>query len=336
MSRAFHGLATGIGSLPFSDPQTAVDTVLTHCPELPFWPQLPKRHPHEGMLAQFMEGFPAGDGTGLEEFYAHIIDGDSGYFKVSEGYAAGLYAFKKTLHDNPALLHKIQSIKCHITGPFTTAAGINGPDGKPLLYDHAFFQAFVKGLAMKALWQVEFFREFGKPRIVFIDEPYLGCFGSAFTPLNREDALAGLGELTAAIASEEVLTGVHCCGNTDWSIFTETPRLDIINFDAYNYSENLLLYAAELKKFLGRGGILCWGIVPTQELPAGSTAQALAAKVSAGVDVLVKKGIDRQLVQRQMMISPACGLGTRTPEAAEEALRLLHETSLILQEASHG
>lgn len=52
------GLATGIGSLPHTDAEEAVDLVLKYCPQVPFWPQLPRRDAREGMIAQFSEGLP--------------------------------------------------------------------------------------------------------------------------------------------------------------------------------------------------------------------------------------------------------------------------------------
>jgi hypothetical protein len=123
----------------------------------------------------------------------------------------------------------------------------------------------------------------------FFDEPYLGCFGSAYTPINREDVVVGLTELTQEIKSDGVLTGIHCCGNTDWSIFTEIQSLDIISFDAFDFLERFLLYAENIREFLGRKGIICWGIVPTQNFSGKETPQLLTEKNYAGIDVLVKK-----------------------------------------------
>jgi len=331
MTRALRGLATGIGSLPFTDAGEAVEAVVRACPALPFWPQLPTRTPLEGMLAQFMQQLPA-TAEDLETFYEHLIAHDVGYFKITQDRAQGLYAFRDALRNNPAWLPPIQFLKCHITGPFTAAAGMKGQDGKAYLHDPTFLQALLKGLAMKALWQIDFLKEFKKPFIVFIDEPYLGCFGSAYTPLNREDAVAGLLELTGSLHSDTVLTGVHCCGNTDWSILTDVSTLDIINFDAFSFSEEFLLYAEDIKRFIARGGILCWGIVPTQEPLEGITALNLAGKIMAKVIRLERKGVDKRALLEQMLVSPACGLGTMAAADAHKTLQLLQETSRVLQE----
>ncbi len=46
------GAVTGIGSLPFTSPAEAVQAVAEHCPEVPFWPQLPQLSVEEGVIGQ--------------------------------------------------------------------------------------------------------------------------------------------------------------------------------------------------------------------------------------------------------------------------------------------
>ncbi len=43
------GIATLIGSLPLADHGAAIDLILKHTPEIPFWAQLPV-HKEEGMV----------------------------------------------------------------------------------------------------------------------------------------------------------------------------------------------------------------------------------------------------------------------------------------------
>ncbi len=330
------GLATGIGSLPHKDATSALDLIFKYIPRIPFWPQLPRRDARESMVAQFSENLagikftPKGllfkaDDKELETFYEHLISGDLDYFKISADFAAGLKAFYSRLKRED--LKKIEFIKCQVTGPFTFAAGINDENGVSLLHNSVYKQAILKGLAMKALWQLNLFRGFGKKIMLFFDEPYLGCFGSAFTPLNREDIIKDLGELTAQVKSEDVLIGIHCCGNTDWSMFTDIKTVDIINFDAFGFSERLLLYADNLKAFFKRQGMLCWGIVPTQEFKASVSSQALQQKISEAVTALVKKGLDKEMLLSNSFISPSCGLGSLNERQADGILALLFEMS---------
>jgi hypothetical protein len=343
--KGFKGLATGIGSLPHKEPEAALDLIFNYVPHIPFWPQLPRRDIREGMVAQFSENFPcfkvSRDGLffsafenkdkELEIFYERIISGDKDYFKISEDFALGLHKFYQRLESSS--LDDIEFIKCHITGPFTFAASVKDASGSALLHNPVFMQAILKGLIMKALWQIELFKNFGKRIIMFIDEPYLGCFGSAYTPINRENVVQGLRELTEGIKSEDVLLGVHCCGNTDWSIFTEVDTIDIINFDAFGFLDRVVLYADNLKDFLKRGGMLCWGIVPTQEFTDKETARSLVKNINGGIDMLTAKGVDKELLSDNLLLSPACGLGALDTGKSEKILRLLSEVSLSVRKS---
>ena len=78
--------------------------------------------------------------------------------------------------------------------------------------------------------------------LVVLDEPYLCSFGSAFVnvPRSRRDRGHRRGAVEA-IHKEGALAGLHCCGNTDWSLVLSTA-LDVINFDAYEYFQGLSLY----------------------------------------------------------------------------------------------
>ncbi|MDI6758268.1 MAG: hypothetical protein QMD94_01115 [Candidatus Omnitrophota bacterium] len=352
------GLSIGIGSLPHKEPQGALDLIFKYLPEIPFWPQLPKADICEGMVAQFSEGLPcvkegAWFNPGekekeLEVFYEKIIEQDVNYFKITEKFSRGIYAFYQRLKKTD--LKSIEFIKCQITGPFTFAASINDEEGRPLLHNPVFMQAIINILKMKALWQIELFKEFGKKIILFIDEPYLSSFGSAYTPLNRNNVVRDLTDLTESISGstslitsgstslttsrKDVLIGVHCCGNTDWPIFTDINSIDIINFDAFNFSDKFMLYANDIGAFLNKGGIICWGIIPTQEFSAKETAKSLLEKINFCIDALVKKGVDKSLLLEQLFVSPSCGLGSLCLEKAEKILSLLSETSSLIKRNS--
>jgi methionine synthase II (cobalamin-independent) len=336
------GLATGIGSLPLTNAETALDLILRYIPGAPFWPQLPKADAREGMLAQFCENLPglrldSGDPhfiaqdkeKELEIFYDRFIACDLEYFKISPDFARGLHAFYARL--NSLDLSAIEFIKCQVTGPFTFCSGITDSQGKAILHDEVLRQAMVKGLEMKALWQLEYFKKFGKKMIMFFDEPYLTGIGSAYTPVNRQEVIDIYSELTDSLKNQGCLTGIHCCGNTDWSMLTDTAGVDIINFDAFNFQERFVLYADNLNHFLKKGGIICWGIVPTQEFNVQLSPELLAQKIKSGLDILVKKGIDRQLLLERLLISPACGLGTLDVQKAEGILSLLNQTSQFIR-----
>jgi methionine synthase II (cobalamin-independent) len=334
-------MSLGIGSLPHHDVDLALDLIFRFFPQIPFWPQLPKRSAREGMVVQFSENLPylrlkhdkllfdpAYNEKELESFYEKVIAADSRYFSISKEFAPGLYRFCERL--KKADLSKIEFLKCHVTGPFTFAAAVNDERGASLLHDKIFFQAAVKALSLKALWQVELLRQFKKKIILFFDEPYLACFGSAYTPIDRQDITSALSELTGALKAKDLLIGVHCCGNTDWSMLAEIETVDMLSFDAFDFQERFILYSESLKAFLNRGGRICWGIVPASREAEGQTPAVLADKLRKGIDALVKKGISRELLTERLIISPACGLGTLDEASAEGIFKLLSDTASFL------
>lgn len=338
------GLATGLGSLPQKDGGRAVELVLEYFPNMPFWPQLPKRDIREGMINQYSEGFPflkmtpsglifcasEAEGSSMEEFYSRIIADDAQSFKISQDFAAGLYGFREALRS--INLYDLNFIKCQTTGPFTFAAGIHNDKGVELLHDKEIFQAIVKGLALKSVWQIDFFREFDKKTVLFIDEPYLSSFGSAYVALNKADVVGALTDFAGILKRQhDILLGVHCCGNTDWSMLTEIKGLDIINFDAFEFMEKFTLYGSDIKKFIDRGGLICWGIVPTQLYSAEVKPDLLIRKLKEGINALTKTGLGEDELWEKMLISPSCGMGTFTADKTEKILNLLKDTSLFLQ-----
>ena len=54
----FGCLPTAIGGMPHRYPSEACSIIMKYFPDIPFWPQLPKRSPKENMIIQFSEGFP--------------------------------------------------------------------------------------------------------------------------------------------------------------------------------------------------------------------------------------------------------------------------------------
>ena len=336
------GLATGIGSLPHIDADLALDLIFKYIPQIPFWPQLPKRNMRERMVAQFSQGLPCLrlDEKGLffdseileqemAQFYEHIVADDNEYFKIAPDFAAGLWQFLSRLEK--ANLNQIKFIKGQVTGPFTFAASINDNEGRAILYNSVLIQAVQEGLAMKARWQIDLFRRFSKPIIIFLDEPYLACFGSAFTPLNRQVVISVLSEFTKKIKAPDVLTGVHCCGNTDWSMFTEVPDIDIISFDAFNFFDRIMLYADQLLGFFKKGGLLAWGIVPTQDFNPQINVAVLSQRLNAGIETLIRKGIDKDLLKKSLILTPSCGLGVLNSDKAEPIFKCLAELSSTLR-----
>jgi hypothetical protein len=230
---------------------------------------------------------------------------------------------------------KAWMLKGQVTGPFTQGTNLLDQERRCAYYDEQLRDVVVKGVALKAAWQMERLGVYGLPLMVFLDEPSLVGFGSqAYLTVSREDVVGDINEVVAAIHARGGLAGVHCEENTDWGLLMET-ELDILDFDAYDHMQAMTLYPAELRAFLGRGGWLGWGIVPTldRQAAATETADSLLPRFEAGVLRLVDKGFDRDLLFRRALITPSCGAGgVLTEPLAERVLRVLRQLSLALRD----
>ncbi len=352
MSNDFNFTPTGIGSLPHKDPLKACELILKNLPQIPFWPQLPQRDFNEGMATQFAEGVPGlltdranqkiyFDTTtdfqkDLEKFYENYLNKNLEYFAISNDHASGLHAMvrllTKKLNNGTT---KPQFIKGQITGPITWGISVTDETEKAIIHNEIMADVVIKNLVMKALWQINLFRQALNLRsIIFVDEPSLMGYGSAYSPINREMVEKYLGEIVDSIHEAKALTGIHCCGNTDWGLLLSLP-FDIINFDAYDFLDKFLLYQNDLKKFIDRGGVIAWGIVPVtledDKVAAAykqpSFPQDLIKRINTAIDTLVKKGFDKNKLFGQSLITTACGMGMRREAEATALLSLLQTTA---------
>ena len=354
-SFAANGLPVLIGSVPLDDHQQALEWILAATPEIPLWPQLPV-NPLERMLPQFSEGFPcirdqeAGEGKRLffdlsapdfedeqlkfYEEYLAVSEDPSGLlqsrFAVSYDRARGLYQLCEQVADLPGL----KAVKGQITGPFTMLTGITDRQERLGYYDPTIRDIVVKGLAMKAAWQVRYLAEHtDKPTLLFIDEPALAGLGSsAFISVGVEDISSDLTEVIEAIHGAGGLAGIHVCANTDWELLLNLD-LDILSFDAYGYFDRLAPLRDRIHRYLDAGGIIAWGIVPTskEEEIMAETGESLAAKWEEQADALQGPGRGRRELLAQTLITPSCGTGSLTPKVAKRVLELTREVSLLLR-----
>jgi hypothetical protein len=337
----FNFAATCIGSVPFQDVRPTCLKVLDAFPAIPFWPQFVKHNRLQNMHVQVIEGLPLLEAperetslsitrtkdreSELVTFYDRFFARDLEYFAISEGFAPGLYALLDILGKEPE--SNGGYIKGQMIGPVTFCAGITGLDGKCILYDLDLREAMVHGLAIKAVWQVQKLSCSGRRPIIFLDEPYLSGFGSAFSSLQRHEVIELISMVLGYIREHsDALIGLHCCGNTDWGMIMEVAP-DIVSFDASEYMDYFLLYSEEINRFLRGRGIIAWGIVPTYSFTGKETVDSLLNNLHKGLNLVHGWGIDPEFLAGRSILTPACGMGTMEPEAASKALDLLSALS---------
>lgn len=338
---------TLIGSMPYTDPEIAVEKILNSV-NIPCWPQLPKRSFKEQMCPQYAEQFPGividennekvyvdeeKLFTEIDVFYQNYIDKNIDHFALSEEFAIGFHKFL-------TYVNNIKKLKVHTTGPLTFGLTVKTSSGNAIYYNEQYRDVVIKHLVMKSLYQIKKIVEFGAKNvdtvILFYDEPYLAAYGSAFTAVSKDEIIITLNELakeTKNLVREtcgdkiQLMVGVHCCANTDWSILTSVDNLDIISFDAYEYFDNFLLYPNEINKFLVAGGTIAWGIIPNTDKVFNENFHSINKKLQHQIDLLRNKDI--KINFNNTIVTPQCGLGNTTTEIVDYVLKICSQLTQL-------
>ena len=129
------------------------------------------------------------------------------------------------------------------------------------------------------------------------------------------------------------MSAIHCCGKCDWNV-PVNAGVDIINFDAYTYSQNLSLFNKKLEAYLAQGRKIAWGVVPTlrPEILEKTDLKDMVSVFEKAVKYLTQKGIDEKIIIENSLITPSCGAGSLSVEMAEKAMNLTKQLSETLKE----
>lgn len=346
--------ALAIGSLPHNSLEDAMMLVKKDFSTVPFYPQLANISKNEDMIVQFLEGMPSFFSDKIEKFafdledenflmaleefftdYEEIISGND--FSILEKYGISRQfssAFPEFI--NLVKATKPEFAKGQIVGPFTLATSLLDKNGKCAVYDETLRDIIVKLLSLKALWQIRHIKlaNTNTIPIIFMDEPSVSQLGtSAYLTISENDVVQMLKEISELIKANGGISAIHCCGKCDWRIPIKAG-VDIINFDAFAFAQNLSVYSSEVEKFLLSGGKIAWGLVPTLDSVAleNITLDDLVLKFKSSVNYLTKKGIDEKLIIDNSLITSSCGAGSLTIELAQKAMDLVFELSKTLKE----
>lgn len=338
------GARIAVGSLPYFDPLAAVQFQLRFFPEIPAWPQLPKRSPKEWMARQGLSGLPGliwddlGKGLwtlstdGAEEVLEILVEENESSrlsraaFQSEE--APGFGAFLEVLRTES--FPNLQGVKGQCVGPITLGLHLKDEAGKALIHSRTHMEVLVEYLLMQARWQSRQLAGLGKPVVFFIDEPGVG---NGFDPtaygLASSDLDGWYDSFFSRLQDEAILTGVHCCGSGPWDGLFRAPA-EIIHLDAFRYFGQADIESGACRNFLRKGGLLGWGLVPTRFTRGAFPEPAeLMARWMEGARFLTRQGIPSPEIRDQSFFSSACGFGMSEPAVVEEAARCLDGLTTI-------
>jgi methionine synthase II (cobalamin-independent) len=330
------GAATGIGSMPGTDPVEAAKIVLGELPDLPHMPELPGR----GLGADII-GRTAAMLVDLA-----VEEVPSGYRVAARPGRDHQRAVTLLRTDLDALDEAIEDagtapalIKVQAAGPWTLATGIELRTGHRVLTDHGALREFASSLAEGLAAHVaEVHARTGARVVVQLDEPSLPAVlrGGIATP-------SGLGTVPAVAAAdaEATLRGVldavpeprivHCCASNPPVALLRSAGADAIALDVSLIDEAETV--DELGQFWDGGGTVLLGLVPSTDPGRPVTLRELATPALRLVDRL---GFSRDLLATHAVPTPTCGMAGASQSWVLRAVGLARDLGKAFVEPPAG
>jgi hypothetical protein len=329
-------LTTAMAVMPHTDPQRALEMACSL--DIPFWPQLPNYNYYEDMYVQAAEHFPGilldvDQRTlkfSMDKFIAELEEtlgyfDDPSYFDISKSYSVVYHQFlSMNLSHYPA-------IRGQLEGPVSFGFNVLDQNDRPILFDDTVRPFMLEFMAKRINVQLNRLKELNKNAFMFVDEPGLQYIFSSMSGYNDMKAKVDL-ELFFSLIDRP--RGIHLCGNPDWD-FLLGLDLDILSLDIYTNAEIFSSYAPSIRRFLEKGGVISWGIVPTGfEFFEKETIDSLVLRLETIWQFLEKKGVDTSHMLKRSLLSPAtcCLVNPDKEKTVEKAFSIVQKLSGLLRE----
>ncbi|ONI70225.1 methionine synthase [Actinosynnema sp. ALI-1.44] len=323
--------ATGVGSMPGTDPLEAANVVVGELPDLPHLPELPGR----GLGADIIGRSAAL----LVDLPIEVVP--SGYRTASRPGHEHRHAVDLVKRDIDAIEEAFErsgarpsAVKIQAAGPWTLTAGIELPRGHRVLTDHGAVREFADSLAEGlSAHAAEVSRRLETPVVVQLDEPSLPTVlaGALSTPSgygtvpavaepDARDLLAGVIKTVAGATGQPVL--VHCCApRPPIGLFREAGA-DALVLDATLLDGIPASLADELGEAWDAGMTMFLGLVAATT-PARPPTLVEAAKPA--LDIVDRLGFPRSILAERAVPTPKCGLAGADEAWARRALALVRD-----------
>jgi len=296
-----------MGVMPHTDVDRALEQALSL--DIPYWPQLPRLSYYEDMYVQASEHFPGivldlkartlgFDSTRFIEEVEAVLErfDDEPFFDVSPEYSAVYPRFLELdLAQRPA-------IRGQMEGPVSFGFNVCDENDRPIIFDDTVRPFLMEFMARRVNAQLHRLQRLNPNAFMFVDEPGMQFI---FSALSGYGDIAAKDDLATFFSQIERPRGIHLCGNPDWD-FMLGLDLDVLSLDVYSNGERFVGSAPAIRRFIDGGGVLVWGIVPTNVEPFGQeSVDSLEARMVELFGVLASRGIDPEQLRAQSQLSPA-------------------------------
>lgn len=299
---------TAMGIMPHTDVARALQLALSL--DIPFYPQLPNISFYEDMYAQTSQNFPgivvdpeqkriSLDNTKFEnelgDYARRMAEAET--FALSQSYSATYHSFLAAdLKDYPA-------IRGQITGPVSFGFRVTDENSRPIIYNEGARSLLFDFIQRKVNHQYRQLQEKNQNAFVWLDEPGLGWVFSGLSGYNDVQARQDYQSFLGSFAGPRAL---HLCASVNLPYLLELG-VELLSFDAYQIGLMPKGYTGAVADFLKKGGIICWGIVPTdsenlnKEMP-----ESLASLLADYWEVVARNtGLPTRQIAEQALVAPA-------------------------------
>ena len=221
-------------------------------------------------------------------------------------------------------------IHLELSGPLSLAMQLVDEHAHPLIATPALCEALGQHLVLRGCWLHEQLSLTSGSTLICLDEPFLETLDSPFCPIDREEGFTLLSRILADLPPPR---GLCVTGMPDWSVLVTLP-IELIFFDAYGQTSGLTQASVAIAEYLDRGGLLAWGVVPTDlQLLYQDHAELLAQRMVRIVNELAATGvISSEQIWAATLITTTGRLSHLPMAVAKQATLRCHELAHQLRQ----
>jgi len=305
---AAHCKTTAMGIMPHTDVEKALELALSL--DIPFWPQLPRVSFYEDMYVQTSQNFPGITVDPRNEkisfntakFAAELVAyaqrmAQPETFALSQRYSAVYHRF---LAED---LQGYTAIRGQVTGPVSFGFRVADENNRPIIYNEEVRTLLFDFIQRKINTQYRQLKKKNRNAFVWLDEPGLGWIFSGLSGYNDMQAKQ---DYQSFLASFDGRRALHLCANVNLPYLLELG-IQLVSFDAYQMQLMPKGYASAVANFIHHGGVISWGIVPTNlESLSQQTPEKLASQLAEYWEVVsLNTGLPVKQIAEHALIAPA-------------------------------
>jgi methionine synthase II (cobalamin-independent) len=328
------GSATGIGSMPGTNPAEAMRVIAGELPDFPHLPELPDRGPGADLIGR--------TAALLVDIPAEVTPRG---WRLAERPGRDLARAKSMLSTDADVLEEVLDgfrgpVKVQLCGPWTLAVSMELPRTmNVVLSDPGAVADLTASLAEGAAAHVtELAKRLpGAKLVVQLDEPSLPAVlagavptASGLSRLAPVEADTVQERLASVLASVREYTIVHCCATTVPFGIIRAAGADAVAFDLSQLRRGEEDGVAETAE--AGMGVLTGAVAAGPAGPPTGGDRGPRETADRVIRLWRRLGLPLATCAEQTVITPACGLAGASPAQARAALTRCREAARILPE----